>query len=90
MISTLFYKYSYYINNSYNETVNIPFSEMSTKLEDCVLEYQVWGTVGRGEGIEDEDARGDFAGAYKITGDELVKFLKGNLPYSNSVRAYLI
>ena len=73
----------------FNETVNIPFSEMSTKLENCTLEYQVWGTVGRGEGIVDEDARGDFAGSLTLTGTELVNFLKSNLPYSNSIRSIL-
>ena len=73
----------------YETTVNLSFSEMTMKLRDCELEFQIWCTVGKGEGIEDEEAKGTFMGALSITGDDLENFLRGNLPYANSVRKKL-
>lgn len=70
------------------ENVNVPFSEMSTKLEDCLLEFQIWGTMGKGEGV-DPDAKGKFLGSLAFTGDELVHFLKGSNPYATSIRGAL-
>ena len=75
----------------FNTTVNIPFNAMSLKLEDCTLEYQVWATVGKGEGVspKDEDNRGDFVGSLLLTGAELVEFLTGRAPYATNSRRLL-
>ena len=61
----------------FNETCHIPFSEMSTKLEECLLEFQVWATVGKEADITiNPDARGKFMGSMAFTGEDLVNFLK--------------
>ena len=73
----------------YNQTVNIYFSEMTRKLSDCELEFQIWGTVGKGPGIVDEEARGDFMGSLIFEGEDLVNFLRGSLPYATMQRRML-
>jgi len=73
----------------YTQTVNIYFSEMSRKLVDCTLEFQMWATVGAGPGVDDEDARGDFMGSLQFVGEDLVTFLRGNLPYATMQRRML-
>ena len=71
----------------FNETCHIPFSEMSTKLEDCTLEFQVWSTVGKeADKSVDPDARGRFMGSLGLTGEDLVDFLRGNEPYARVLR----
>jgi hypothetical protein len=74
---------------AFMENVNVPFSEMSLKLEDCIMEFQIWSTVGKGEGDKDPDSKGIFMGSVEFTGDDLVSFLKGNAPYATSVRVLL-
>jgi len=73
----------------FTQTVNISFSEMSRKLSDCTLEIQMWGTVGPGPDVVDEDAKGDFMGSLQFTGEDLVHFLRGNLPYATVERRML-
>ena len=71
----------------FNETCHIPFSEMSTKLEECVLEFQIWATIGKQEDPKiNPDKRGQFMGSMAFTGDDLVDFLRGNAPYARAQR----
>jgi len=49
----------------------------------------MWATVGAGPGVVDEDARGDFMGSLQFVGEDLVAFLRGNLPYATMQRRML-
>lgn len=78
----------------WNETFGIPTMGASTKLEECSLEVQVWGTMGRSDDPDapadyDPDAKGQFMGSVQVVGEDLVTFLTSSMPYALSIRKVL-